>query len=94
MTSSSEKLEEGESNPCDVHIDCGSSQGQDKPAVKSLQRRFHWSEDPSKSQEQSSRRRSESMGKHGWTTQEGQPKDKGKPVDVPSDPRPLRFQRS
>ena len=39
-------------------------------------------------------RRSESMKKHGWTTQEGQTTDKGKPVAVPPEPRPLRFQRS
>ena len=67
LTSSSENLEEGESNPCEVPRDLGSSQGQEESAVKSPQPKFHWSENPGESQEQSSRRRSESMKKHGWT---------------------------
>ena len=59
--------------------------------MKSPQPRFHWSENQSESQEQASRRRSESMRKHGW---EGQTIDKGKPVAVPPEPRPLRFWRA
>ena len=73
MTSSPENLEAGESNPCDANRDCGSTQGQDGSAAKSPQPSFLWLEDPGESQEQSSRRRSESMNKDGWTTQEGQP---------------------
>ena len=69
LKTSPEKLEEGESNLCDAHSDSGPTKGQEGSAVKSPQPRFHWSEDPSESHEQSSRQRSESMKKHGWTTQ-------------------------
>ena len=55
-TSSSENLEEGESNPCEVPRDYGSSQKQEGSAVKSPQPRFHWSENPGEYQEQASRR--------------------------------------
>ena len=71
LTPSSEGLGEGESNPCEVPRDYGSSQGQKGSAVNHPQPRFHWSENQSESQEQASRRRSESMRKHGWTTQGG-----------------------
>ena len=40
-TSSSENLEEGESNPYEVPRDWGSSAGQEGSAVKSPQPRFH-----------------------------------------------------
>ena len=93
LRSTTETSEEGESNPCEVPRDCDSSQRREGLAVKYPPLRFHWSENSGKSQEQSSRRRSESMKKHGWTTQEGQTTDKGKPVAVPPEPRPLRFQR-
>ena len=56
LTATPENLEEGESNPYDAHRDCGSTQGQEGSAMESPQPRFHWSEDPSESQEQSSRR--------------------------------------
>ena len=52
LTSSSENLEEGESNPCEVPRDYGSSQEQEGSAVRSPQPRFHWSENPGESQEQ------------------------------------------
>ena len=94
LTSSSENLEEGESNLCEVPRDYGSSQERKESAAKSSQLRFHWSENLGESQEQSSRRRSESMKRHGWTTQEGQTTNKGKLVAEPPEPRPLRFRRS
>ena len=94
MTSSPENLGEGESNPCEVPMDYGAWQEHEGSAVKSPQPRFHWSENPGESQVPSSRRRSESMKKHGWMPQDGQTIDKGKPVAVPPEPRPLRFQRS